>query len=144
MPNIAVRTASSGRKPATAETRYTQLLTGFSPVVIESIAEHRRALKAAAALMGKENRSSAETSLLKLLAVLIEDYEQQRYSMGDASPLDILKELMRARQMQAKDLWPVFGSKGITSEVLNGKRGISREMARKLGEIFHVSPAVFI
>jgi len=39
---------------------------------------------------------------------------------------------------------PFFGSKGITSEVLNGKRGISKEMARKLGEIFHVPPAVFI
>jgi HTH-type transcriptional regulator/antitoxin HigA len=94
--------------------------------------------------MDKENRSPAETSLLKLLAVLIEDYEQKRYPMGDASSLDTLKELMRARQMQARDLWPVFGSKGIASEVLNGKRGISKEMARKLGEIFHVSPAVFI
>jgi HTH-type transcriptional regulator/antitoxin HigA len=94
--------------------------------------------------MDKEKKSPAETSLLKLLAVLIEDYEQKRYSMGDASPLDTLKELMRARDMQAKDLWPVFGSKGITSEVLNGKRGISKEMARKLGEIFHVSRAVFI
>ena len=64
--------------------------------------------------------------------------------MGDAAPVETLKELMRAREMQAKDLWPVFGSKGITSEVLNGKRGISNEMARKLGEVFHVSPAVFI
>jgi len=94
--------------------------------------------------MARENRSSAETSLLKLLAVLIEDFEQKRYSMGDATPVETLKELMRAREMQAKDLWPVFGSKGITSEVLNGKRGISSEMARKLGEVFHVSPAVFI
>jgi HTH-type transcriptional regulator/antitoxin HigA len=76
--------------------------------------------------------------------VLIEDYAQKRYSMADASPIEVLRELMRAREMQAKDLWPIFGSKGITSEVLNGKRGISREMARKLGEIFHVSPAVFI
>jgi HTH-type transcriptional regulator/antitoxin HigA len=144
MPNIAASTASSGRNHATAKTQYTRLLTGFSPVAIESSAEHGRALKAAAALMGKEKRSPAETSLLKLLAVLIEDYERKRYSMRDASPLDNLKELMRAREMQAKDLWPVFGSKGITSEVLNGKRGISKEMARKLGEIFRVSPAVFI
>ena len=144
MPNIAARTAGFGRNHATAETQYTQLLTGFSPVAIENVAEHGRALKAAAALMGKEKKSAAETALLKLLAVLIEDYEQKRYSMEDASPLDSLKELMRAREMQAKDLWPVFGSKGITSEVLNGKRGISKEMARKLGEIFHVSPAVFI
>ncbi len=94
--------------------------------------------------MDKQSRSRAETSLLKLLAVLIEDYEQKRYSMGDASPLDSLKELMRVRGIQAKDLWPVFGSKGITSEVLNGKRGISNEMARKLGEMFSVSPALFI
>ena len=144
MPNIAVRTGRSGRSRATAETQYTQLLTGFSPVAIENGAEYGRTLKAAAALMNKESRSSAETSLLKLLAVLIEDYEQKRYSMGDASPLEVLKELMRAREMQAKDLWPVFGSKGITSEVLNGKRGVSKEMARKLGEIFHVPPAVFI
>jgi HTH-type transcriptional regulator/antitoxin HigA len=116
MPNIAARTVSSGRNHATAKRQYTRLLTGFSPVAIESAAEHGRALKAAAAVMDKENRSPAETSLLKLLAVLIEDYEQKRYPMGDASSLDTLKE----------------------------KRGISKEMARKLGEIFHVSPAVFI
>jgi HTH-type transcriptional regulator / antitoxin HigA len=79
-----------------------------------------------------------------LLAVLIEDYEQKRYSMGDANPLDSLKELMRAREMRAKDLWPVFGSMGVTTEVLNGKRGISNEMARKLGEVFRVSPSVFV
>jgi HTH-type transcriptional regulator/antitoxin HigA len=144
MPNTAVRTGRNGRNHATAKPRYARLLAGFSPVVIESNAEHVRALRAAAALMDKETRSPAETSLLKLLAVLIEDYEQKRYSMGDASPLESLKELMRAREMQAKDLWPVFGSKGITSEVLNGKRGISKEMARKLGDVFHVSAAVFI
>ena len=144
MPYIAEKAVASGKNHAVAKTQYTRLLTGFSPVAIENSAEHGRALKAVAALMDKENRSRAEVSLLKLLAVLIEDYEQKRYSMGDASPLDSLKELMCARGMQAKDLWQVFGSKGITSEVLNGKRGISNEMARKLGELFSVSPAVFI
>jgi HTH-type transcriptional regulator/antitoxin HigA len=144
MPNIAEKVAISGRKHAAVRTQYIRLLTGFSPVAIENSAEHTRVLKTVTALMDKESRTRAETSLLKLLAVLIEDYEQKRYSMGVASPLDSLKELMRARGMQAKDLWPVFGSKGITSEVLNGKRGISNEMARKLGELFSVSPAVFI
>jgi len=144
MPNIAETKVADGRNHAIAKTQYARLLAGFSPVAIENNAEHDRALKAVAALMDKENRSSPEISLLKLLAVLIEDYEQRRYSMGDANPVDALKELMRARDMQAKDLWPVFGSKGITSEVLNGKRGISNKMARKLGELFSVSPAVFI
>jgi len=94
--------------------------------------------------MEKERRSPAEISLLKLLATLIENFEQKRYSIGEASPLDVLKELMSAREMQAKDLWPILGSKGIVSEVLNRKRGISNEMARKLAEVFHVSPAVFV
>ena len=144
MLNTAEKTAGRGRNRAAAKTQYTRLLTGFSPVAIETSDEHDRALKAAAVLMNKENRSSAETSHLKLLSVLVGDYEQKRYSMGDASPLESLKELMRARDLKPKDLWPVFGSKGITSEVLNGKRGISNEMARKLGEMFHISPAVFI
>jgi antitoxin component HigA of HigAB toxin-antitoxin module len=52
--------------------------------------------------MDKENRSLAETSLLKLLAVLIEDYEQKRYSTGDANPFDALKELMVAREISPK------------------------------------------
>jgi HTH-type transcriptional regulator/antitoxin HigA len=144
MPNTAAKTAIRGKSPAIAKTQYRRLLTAFSPVAIESAVEHTRAMKTVAELMNRDNRSAAETSLLKLLAVLIEDYEQNRWSMGDASPLDTLRELMRARELQAKDLWPVFGSRGITSEVLNAKRGISNEMAAKLGAFFHVSPAVFI
>ena len=112
MRNTAVTKASSGINRAGAKSHYRRLLTDFSPVVIENKAEHSRALTTVSALIGKENRSSAETSLLKLLAVLIEDYEQKHFSLGDASPLDTLKELMCARDMQPKDLWPIFGSKG--------------------------------
>ncbi len=38
----------------------------------------------------------------------------------------------------------VFGSKGIASEVLNGKRGISKTQARALANYFHVSADLFI
>jgi hypothetical protein len=38
---------------------------------------------------------------MKLLAVLIEDYEQKRYSMGDASPLDRGTERVNARERDA-------------------------------------------
>src|SRR5437764_199197 len=125
MRNIVERTAGPGNSPAAVKSQYVHLLTVFAPVVIETDAEHERALKAASALMEKEKRSRAETSLLKLLAVLIEDYEQDRFSMGNASPLEALRELMRIREMSPKDVWAAFGSKGIASEVLNGKRGIS-------------------
>ena len=37
-----------------------------------------------------------------------------------------------------------FGSKGIASEVLNGKRGISKTHARALADYFHVPADLFI
>ncbi len=43
---------------------------------------------------------------------------------------------MRARDMQPKDLARAFGSKGVVSEVLSGKRGISQAAARKLAVPF--------
>jgi HTH-type transcriptional regulator/antitoxin HigA len=41
-------------------------------------------------------------------------------------------------------VWPLFGSKGVASEVLNGKRSISKAQAKKLAAFFHVSADLFI
>lgn len=93
--------------------------------------------------MKKPARTAAETRLLKLYAVLIGNFEQSRYSMGDAAPLEVLRELMAARNMPPRDLWPIVGSRGTTSEILSGKRGISRELARKLADFFGVRASCF-
>jgi HTH-type transcriptional regulator / antitoxin HigA len=144
MLNTVSETECAGRKPAGAKAQYAQLLTEFVPVAIESEAENERALKVIAGLMDVEKRSTAQKSLLKLLTVLVENFEQRRYPLGESTPLETLKELMRARSMQPKDVLPAFGSKGVVSEVLNGKRGIGKEAAKKLGALFSVPPGVFI
>ena len=51
---------------------------------------------------------------------------------------------MEARNLTQKDLWKLFGSKGITSEVFHGKRSISKAQAKKLAAFFHVTPDLFI
>jgi HTH-type transcriptional regulator/antitoxin HigA len=61
-----------------------------------------------------------------------------------ASPLDALKSLMEERNLRQADLLPVFGSRSVASDVLNGKRSISKAHARGLAEFFHVSPSLFI
>jgi HTH-type transcriptional regulator / antitoxin HigA len=38
----------------------------------------------------------------------------------------------------------IIGSKGVVSEVVNGKRSISKAQAKALGEFFNVSPLLFI
>jgi HTH-type transcriptional regulator/antitoxin HigA len=75
---------------------------------------------------------------------LIEDFEQRYYHPGKAAPLEVLQHLMDARGVQKNHLWEVFGSKGIASEVLNGKRGISKTQARPLANYFHVPADLLI
>jgi HTH-type transcriptional regulator/antitoxin HigA len=75
---------------------------------------------------------------------LIEDFEDQHYQLNASTPQGILRGLMEARGIKPRDLWSVFGSKGVTSEVLSGKRSISKSQAKALGEFFHVSPELFI
>lgn len=143
MPNMTLSRGNAGRNPAVAKRGYPDLLASFAPVVIETETENERVLQAVSALMGKPRRTAAESRLLKLLAVLIGNFEQARYSMGDAAPVEVLRELMHARNMQPHDLWTVVGSRGSTSEILNGKRGISRELARKLAALFGVRASCF-
>lgn len=46
--------------------------------------------------------------------------------------------------MRPKDLLPVFGTRGRVSEVLNGKRAISKKQAKKLAALFKVTADLFI
>lgn len=126
-------------------TRYRRLLSRTMPVVIETEDENERMLATVEKLMEKgENLSPEEEKLLKLFARLIEDFEERYYHPKDADPLEVLKHLMESRGIRQAQLWEVFGSKGIASEVLNGKRGISKTHARALADYFRVSADLFI
>jgi len=125
--------------------RYRRLLSQTMPVVIETEEENERMLAIAEKLMKKgENLSAEEEKLLKLLARLIEDFEQRYYSPHEAAPLEVLHHLMEARGIKQSQLWELFGSKGIASEVLNGKRGISKTHARALANYFKVPVDLFV
>jgi HTH-type transcriptional regulator / antitoxin HigA len=125
--------------------RYRRLLSRAMPVIIESEEENERMLTIIGKIMDKgENLAPEEEKLLKLLTKLVEDFEERYYHPRDATPLEVLQHLMEAREVKQTHLWEVFGSKGIASEVLNGKRGISKTHARALANYFHVSADLFI
>jgi HTH-type transcriptional regulator / antitoxin HigA len=125
--------------------RYRRLLSRTMPVVIETEEENARMLIAVEKLMKKgENLSAEEEKLLKLLVRLVEDFEQRYYRPDEAEPLEVLRHLMEARGIKQSQLWGVFGSKGIASEVLSGKRGISKTHARALANYFHVPADLFV
>jgi HTH-type transcriptional regulator / antitoxin HigA len=80
----------------------------------------------------------------ELLTMLIGQFEDIHYPLGHLEPVDALRELMEVRQLRQRDLIPVFGASSMASDVLNGKRSISKAHARKLAEFFHVPVSLFI
>ena len=126
--------------------KYGRLLARALPRVIETEEQNERMLAEVWKLMkkGVDNLTAEELALLELMSVLIEDFEETHYPIPEAPPHRVLKTLMENRGLRQKDLVHIFSSSGTISEVLNGKRGISKSQAKALGEYFHLPADVFI
>jgi HTH-type transcriptional regulator/antitoxin HigA len=126
------------------EKSYGQLLRRALPHVIRTDEEYQRLAAELLRLDERDDATREERELAELLTLLIDEYEERRYPIRKASPQHTLQHLMEARNLTQKDLWKLFGSKGITSEVFHGKRSISKTQAKKLAAFFHVSADLFI
>jgi HTH-type transcriptional regulator / antitoxin HigA len=126
------------------EKSYGQLLRRTLPHVIRTSEEYERLTKELMRLDEREDLKPEEQELAELLTILIDQYEERRFPIRNASPRQALQHLMEARNLAPKDLWKIFGSKGVTSEVLHGKRSISKVQAKRLAAYFHISADLFI
>jgi HTH-type transcriptional regulator/antitoxin HigA len=146
MDMTTVADAAIASPPGVDSKRYGRLLVKFAPKVIETEAENVAALAIVERLMekGERNLTRDEAVMLDLLSALIENFEDKAYPIRDAEPKDVLLDLMEHRNLRATDIAPIVGSRAKASEILSGKRAISKEQARRLGEFFRISPAAFI
>src|SRR5687768_9091363 len=127
--------------------RYGRLLAKTVPRVIATEEERERALAVVEALMekGERNMTPEEDALLDLLTNLIRDYEALAYpARRKSKPHEMVAFLLEQRDLKPNHLWPVIGSKGRVSEILAGKRPISKEQAKKLAAFFHVRADLFL
>ncbi len=125
---------------------YGELLAKVQPHPIKDEREYDRLVAEVGRLMerGEENLSAEETSLLEMLSMLIEEYDQKHYPLSPSKPHKMLGFLLEQRGLEPHDLWPVLGSKSRVSEILSGKRAISKAHAKKLAAFFHVPIGLFI
>ncbi len=114
--------------------------------VIKTEEENERALEIVFRLMKRrENALSPDDErLLNHLVPLIEDFEEKAYPMGETTPQFALQELMREHELKQTDMLDIFGSQGVVSQVINGKREISKAQARRLAERLRLSVDIFI
>jgi HTH-type transcriptional regulator / antitoxin HigA len=124
---------------------YCKLLAQYQPKAIETEAENEAAILLTESLEHRQrNPEEEEEALLELLIILIKKFEEISYPLPNIEPNKILLHLMKAQNMKQEALVGVIGSRGVVSEIVNGKRSISKAQAKILGELFHVSSSLFI
>ena len=122
---------------------YGALLSETKPEVVRGEEQNQLYIRQLEQLTSKPAVSLAEEKLIALLTVLVEEYENKHHPVPAAGPLEIVRHFMEVHGLRQKDLVDIFGAESTVSDVLNGKRDITKEQVRRLSNRFHVSPAVF-
>jgi len=126
--------------------KYARLANRIIVKAIETEAEYDHMVAAVEHLIdkGEDRLSPEESALLETMAILVQAYDDRHHPVPSVAPNETLAYLMETSGRTAKDLLPVFGTRGRVSEVLGGKRSISKEQAKKLASLFKVAVDLFI
>jgi len=122
---------------------YANLLSEVAPRLIESEEEYDRLLPIVERLHFNKNLTPEERVLYRLLVFLVEKYEAEKYPIK-SEPYKILQHIMESSGTRQKDLVGTVGSSGVVSEIVSGKREISKRQAKLLGDRFGVATELFI
>jgi HTH-type transcriptional regulator/antitoxin HigA len=135
--------ARARRKPLDPE-EYARLIAVSLPIPPRTEADNERLIEMLSALDELEDLTPEEAAFAELLAIVIEDFEEKNYTLPAVAPQEALKALMEDRGLRHKDIAPVVGNKGLTTEILNGRRKIGAAMAKRLAAHFHVPVELFL
>jgi HTH-type transcriptional regulator/antitoxin HigA len=124
--------------------RYGRLLSCKLPAVIRTEEENQRLIAELEQFDSREDLTPEEREYAELLTVLIEDFEDASYALEGSTADSRLRGLMEEHSLRQRDLLDVFGSRGVASEVVSGKRAISKAQAKKLAALFHVPADLFV
>jgi HTH-type transcriptional regulator/antitoxin HigA len=95
-------------------------------------------------LAGLKKRNKYQQDTVELLTLLIEKWDEEYNSFKESDPIDLLKYLMSENKLKAIDLAGVLEvSKSLVSDILNYRRGLSKEIIRKLADHFKMSQEAF-
>jgi HTH-type transcriptional regulator/antitoxin HigA len=122
---------------------YLKLVTAFPLASIKSDEQLQEAQKVMDRLLTRGELNSGEEMYLDALSDLVAAYEDEHYPIGPASDADMLRHLMEAKGItQAQLSRSTAVPKSTISEVLAGKKPLSRQMIHKFADYFRVDASV--
>ena len=124
---------------------YAELLVQIKPRPIASKAALDRTYKLIDKLMSKSELSRAESEMLELLSMLVEQYESREHPTPHVSAADMLEHLIESRGITNATLAAETNvPRSIVTDILAGRRRISLGNVRKFANYFRVAPSVFV
>lgn len=112
--------------------------------VIKSKSQYKEYSNILEDLISADFKSKDMKDEIELLTLLIEKWDENHNSFEDVDPITLLRSLMEEQNLKAKDLVEILGvSKGLVSDILNYKKGLSKDIIRRLSEYFRVSQEAF-
>jgi HTH-type transcriptional regulator / antitoxin HigA len=139
---MAARTAA--RAAGTAKDRYFELVRKFPLKHFRTDRELNDAIEMMDSLLAKEELAPGEQDYLDVLTDLVELYEEQTIPMPAVSDAAMLRHLIEARRItQAKLAQETGVAMSTISNVLNGRRTLTRSHIGTLATFFSVTPGCF-
>ncbi|MDO6430751.1 transcriptional regulator [Flavitalea sp. BT771] len=90
------------------------------------------------------SKDSRKKDEIDLLTVLIEKWDAEHNTFDELDPIQLLLSFMEDQKLKPKDLIEILGiSKGYISEILHYKKGLSKDVIRKLAGHFKVTQEAF-
>lgn len=90
-----------------------------------------------------DNENHPLADVLDYLADQVKTYEDEHFRIPEAAPGEVLRFLMEQHGLKQEDLGDCAPQSRI-SDIVNGRRSVSKEIAKKLARRFHVRADVFL
>jgi HTH-type transcriptional regulator/antitoxin HigA len=123
---------------------YARLFRESLPIPPATEVDNERLIGILKGIDERERLTPEEETFAELLAIVIEDFEDKHYSLPPVPPHEALQALMEDRGLQHKDIAEVIGNKGLTTEIIAGRRKMSKAVAKRLSTQLSVPVELFL
>jgi HTH-type transcriptional regulator / antitoxin HigA len=128
----------------TPSSYYMELITTFPPCPIANDAELIATQNQINSILHKGKLTQDDRDYLKVLGLLVYDYENNNEPMPLLKPSELLQALLEESNLQPKDLVSIFETESAVLDVLNGERQLTAEQIEKLAALFQIYPNAFV
>ncbi len=108
--------------------------------IIKTKSQYKEYCKILEELVHKASKSQSIKDEIELLTYLIEKWDEEHSPFSDKDPIELIQAIMDENNLKPKDLVEILRvSKGLVSDILSYKKGLSKANIRILASHFKIS-----